>query len=641
VLKNKRVYYVTALLRALIVAGVLMLIFNPTWNVQQVQVILPRVFVGLDRSQSMLENADSADLEVAFQQAVQQATSRWKDRAEVQPFWWGESAHLEMGQGFRAPVTRLDEPLVKTLNASDGRAAAALVFTDGIALRGLPLEYLPPLAPVHWVGVGDTTRVPDVALGSVVMNQTALANKTIPLEVTVLANDMNVQRGTLRVVDADGVDWLRESIDIPAGSNRVVRRMWRLPAKPAGQYPVRVLLEGTDDVAKGNNSRFINIEVVESAKKVWLLSNAPHPEIGFLRRVLTQLPQFEVATAAFDERPAPWSAGDILVVIPTQIEVPAEVRNHRGPQLWIVSQSNGFSLWDNAVQWKPLIRNPEFIEPIWKSGHWLNWSAPATWEVPPLSGQAGTLTGRGVSTVAEIGIQGVASQAPLLALVNDPHHGALLFGQGLWRWAMHDQRDQQGDATVSLVQALMGFLEAEPDEEIIHIEINPTFAAGEDVRGAIRVQRPGGGAWLGAQVRLEARGAGQEVRKTIVIESESQPFQLGSLPEGAFRLSATLAAESKVYAQATGFEVAAVNAEQSDLRARMPEMRAHAAQNNGGFYAFDQWESALEAMEEQLPAGRRQVFVQQTDLRQQVWWSILVLLMMAAEWLLRKWSGKL
>jgi hypothetical protein len=641
VLGIRRAYWVAAGLRALIVAGVLLLLFNPSWNVQQVQVILPRVFIGLDRSQSMVAHADSAALESAFRSSIAEAQSRWKDRAEVQPFWWGESAHLEVGRGFQEPMTRLDEPLLSTLSGTDGRAAGAILITDGIAHRGLALEFLPPTMPIQWVGVGDTTQRPDLSIGSVVMNQTALANKSIPLEITLLSNDLPSQNAILRVVDADGNNWIREEVALPAGTNRVVRKLLRLPAQPAGQYPIRVLVETGLDEPKGNNSRFLNLEVVESATRVWLLSNAPHPEIGLMRRTLARLPQFEVQSAVFDAQPAPWQAGDILVVIPTATEVPATVRNHRGPQLWMVAQSNGFSLWDDAVQWKPLIRNSEFITPQWKQGHWLNWSAPAAWELPPLSGQAGTLTGRGVSTVADISIQGVASQAPLLALVNDPHHGALFFGQGLWRWAMHDQRDQQGEATLQLLQAIMGFLEAEPEEEIIQLEVNPQYAEGEVVQGKLRVQRPGGGLWVGATVQLELQGAGQSHRQTVVQESDDQIFKLKELPEGVYRLRAVLAAESKVYSQTVGFEVTQQSLERSDVRARIPEMRAQAIQNNGGVYALAEWESALEAVEQTLPPGRRQVFVQQVNLREQGWWAIAVLVLMAGEWFLRKWTGKL
>jgi hypothetical protein len=146
---------------------------------------------------------------------------------------------------------------------------------------------------------------------------------------------------------------------------------------------------------------------------------------------------------------------------------------------------------------------------------------------------------------------------------------------------------------------------------------------------------------VGATVQLELQGAGQSHRQTVVQESDDQIFKLKELPEGVYRLRAVLAAESKVYSQTVGFEVTQQSLERSDVRAHIPEMRAQAIQNNGGVYALAEWESALEAVEQTLPPGRRQVFVQQVNLREQGWWAIAVLVLMAGEWFLRKWTGKL
>ncbi len=174
-------------------------------------------------------------------------------------------------------------------NTKDRNIAAVLLISDGAFNEGEnPLYSAEKLAkPIYTVGIGDTNEPKDISVHSIITNQIAHINTTVPvnvniqasgyedtqLKVTLLENSKPIAEQIINIQNAN------ENTTLTFDYNAKKSGIWKLTAKAAPQK---------DEITLKNNAASEFIEVTSNKRNIMILAGSPSPDVSFIINTLEQ-----------------------------------------------------------------------------------------------------------------------------------------------------------------------------------------------------------------------------------------------------------------------------------------------------------------------------------------------------------------
>jgi hypothetical protein len=281
---------VLGLLQLAFVAVVLLLLWRPVLNVEQIRERQNVVAVMLDTSGSMQEDTPRTRLDQARGALAQGPLDALGKAAQLRLFGFAGSAEpVETLDELRAggPVTRIGDSL-RTVLAMAGSVplAGIVLMTDG-AENGASLSEADIAqiksygVPVHTVGLGPEQLANDLELAQLSAPERAVAGETLTATVSIRHQAQKSTR--LRVYDGGRVIAAREVALNPAAG--VTTLEVSFPSGEGGLRDLRFALDGaTDEANTLNNARQHLIEVSAERRSVLYIEGEPRWEYKFIRR---------------------------------------------------------------------------------------------------------------------------------------------------------------------------------------------------------------------------------------------------------------------------------------------------------------------------------------------------------------------
>ncbi len=180
------------------------------------------------------------------------------------------------------------QPLAGIILLSDGNATDTTESVE--TLQGIP--------PVYPVLMSDDAAMPDVAVESVVVTQTAFDDAPVTLQVQPAVSNAEGDQIRMTLQDAEGTDI--ESQTRPASEQTPFRFQHRPSAEGTVFYQVQAsLLDSSgnvrnDEVTTVNNQRTIAVDRGSQPRRILYVSGRPNWEFKFLRRAVESDPQIQL-----------------------------------------------------------------------------------------------------------------------------------------------------------------------------------------------------------------------------------------------------------------------------------------------------------------------------------------------------------
>ena len=201
---------------------------------------------------------------------------------------------------FDRPASNLCSALEQLQQRFSGQPLAGIVFlTDGNATDDFEsLDALKTLAPVYPILVDEADGSPDVAIGSVTVNQTAFDDAPVTIQVQTKQVHADGQKIQITLLNDKGVP-LETKTQI-AGEESAVRFEARPDSGGTVFYNVKAqLLDKDDKPIEGeatsiNNERLVAVDRGSEKRRVLYVSGRPNWEFKFLRRAAETDPQTEL-----------------------------------------------------------------------------------------------------------------------------------------------------------------------------------------------------------------------------------------------------------------------------------------------------------------------------------------------------------
>ncbi len=623
-------------------------------------VIKPAIIIGIDNSSSIVMNEDSAFYRKEFLKGIGNLKEDLGDDYEVHTYNFGEGLSVDRSPDFKDQLTDIsslfNEVGTRYFNRNIG---AVIVASDGIYNSGSdPIyEVRNSRFPVYTINLGDTTSRKDIRIQKVVHNKTAFKGNLFPIEITIQAIEVQGEKATVSIIDGDETVFTHD-ISITS-NNQVIIVPALLNADETGLKRLRILVDELEgEVNTGNNARDIFIEVMENKIRIALISDAPHPDVAALQRVIESSNNFELelymASEFAGKNPEAFSLIILNQLPSVKNAFTAQMNNiikSNTPLMFIIGgQSNvqtlnSFDLGLSLTNFKGSYN--EALPSVNQSFSLFlyNEAQKRLLEgVPPLvSPFASYNIANSVQVFASQTIGPTVTNMPLI-LFNEKQGKriSIISGEGIWRWRIYDYMQNSSHTNFdNLIIKVFQYLTAQTDKSRFRVNWNNFYAENENIEFGALLLNESYEPVTEPEVTMEITDEnGQNFDYSFSSGNQRYNIKVGTFPPGMYTFEAKANFPGEVMVKRGTFVVTAVKMEDINLLANHKLLNTMASESGGKSYYpsnFSALSSDIKAREDvkSVTYTRRNYM----DLIDYYPLMILLFLLLGAEWLLRKYSG--
>jgi hypothetical protein len=654
-----RVNLLLAALRASAVAIIAFFLLEPMLRMLVREVRKPVVALLHDGSASLLLGGDSASLRSAHADRLRQLEGELGERFVVRAFTYGEA--MEEGIGFAqdAAATDMSQALREVHDRLSGPDLAAVIIDgDGIVNRGRDPRFDADRlqVPVFTIALGDTTVRPDLAVKAVDHNRICFLGNEFPVRARIAARHLKGQR--TRVLLKRGAEVIAAQ-ELLIDADPYQRELaFSVKANAAGtqRYTVEAVAV-KEEASIINNTQDFYVEVLDARQKVLILAAAPHPDLGALRTALSGVEGYAVELAyAGDFSGVP--AGYDLIVLHNLPGGKADANSFvesakaKGiPMLHVLGLGTRMDAYNALLagvrvsDGRPAVTDAQAVAA--KDFATFNLEADlvqAMERYPPLQVPFGQYSlSRSASALAWQRVGLVRTEAPLIAVSQqDGQRSATICGEGIWRWRLADyQLYGTHDRFDRLIRKLAQFLSLKADKKRFRVDHAPVVPANEQVQFTAEVYNAAYEAVPDAEVAITLKDEeGRDYPFAFNPAANGYSASAGMLPIGRYTWKAEAQHKGERMTAQGEVHVRAVTLEQVTTVADHALLADIAARTGGMLLAPAEMGRIPEALNADIrSSGRSFTQPRFTDLIEMRWIFFAVLLLLAAEWTLRRRNG--
>ncbi|MDA3881297.1 MAG: hypothetical protein PF436_12980 [Prolixibacteraceae bacterium] len=535
---------------------------------------------------------------------------------------------------------------------------AYIMIGDGIYNDGPnPAQTLAGInAPVFTLGIGDTIPKTDQTIIDVAHNPNVFLGNSFPVEVEAGFTEFPHNTTQISLYLA-GKLVKSEQINIPQ-SNYYYRNTYFLDADNAGLQNVTIVLSpAQEEENSDNNRRSFTIEVHDNKKRVLMLSEGPHPDIGALTETLEKQANYNVTSAHIAQFNKNIDDFDLVVLnqLPSRatqnMAVFDSLKKSSTPLLVIVGQRTSIAALNNlniGLKMKPGLQTQE--SSAYFNEDFSLFSLPSKIKTveeiyPPLiTRYTDSELDGSYSLVAHQKIKGIEMNYPLIASgENNERKAAIIFGEGIWRWRLREfQYFNNQDAFNHLFVNLFNYLSLEDKQEQFKISYERIVSETAQVEIKAQVFNEVFEPVTNAEVSLTlSDSTGNEFDYIFDSRSTGYSLNLGFLPPGNYEFVSSVTLGDNDFSKSGRFSVQEVNIEQQNILANFNILNNIANKTGAQFFTSDNSKQLIELVN--TSSKIKPHIYKEKSIHEIIDWKIyaLVLLMlMSLEWFLRKfWGG--
>jgi hypothetical protein len=637
---------VTALLRAMVIFLTLILIISPKIKKRNVEEQKPIVLLLQDNSSS-IKKALGNDA-VNYQKKLLELQNKIAESYRLVSYNLDGPYPKDSVQGYTAGSTNLTKAISEATELySQQNLSAIILASDGWYNEGNNPLYaeIPLNGALYSIAIGDTAIPQDIRIAKLYANKSTSLNSQWEVRADIVATRCNGVQQNVVLCNAEGN--IVATAPISINSNQFdASVVFSVKASKVGlqQFSVSTQKIGTE-VNIANNTANIFVDVIEEKKKILLLAAAAHPDIKAISYALKGLDQYELTIKMANESPNNLQeyAAIILHQIPCNSNT-ISAANFKNKNLWLITglQNNYFEVnqLQKAVSFGLGIATRS-VEPVFNTS-FSSFSLPNNIAaisdiLPPLSVSASDFNANANSQVLFNDKNGKA----LWAMLSGQHNSAVLCGEGLWRWRLYEYKNTKQHLVVDeCIRQTLNFLTANNNAKPFrtelakyiwnnpeHVSINAFLYNANNEQ----INKP--------EANLVVKDSnGRSMNFSFERNGNAYRLDLGALAPGTYNYVATTIYEGKNLSDQGKFMVSTSTLEDQENGCNYPLMYALAAKNKGACFNTQNMLSVYDSIARNQgikPLLNEQI--EQTDLIDWKWLFAIILFMVTAEWLVRKY----
>ena len=648
-----------AAFRFIAITLIAVLLLSPLIRTTETESEKPIVIIAQDNSESIVVNKDSAYYRNEFPESLKNLSDQISSDYEVKTFSFGDKIEEGLKFDYSAKQTNFSN-LFDEINTvySNRNIGAIILASDGLVNQGANPMYAPGQinVPVFTIALGDTTMQKDIVLGGLKYNPTVYLNNNFPVEIQINARKCAGCITTLTVI-RNGETILTKNINI-TNNNFYTNLPVFFEAKEKGVQKYRFELSTvTGEISATNNSKDIYIDVLEGRQKVLILGNSPHPDLSAFSQVIEANQNYEATVSLLDQFSGQLKDFNLIILhnLPSVRNKASNIiqnaKDNGTPLLFIVGAQTSLTDFNNVQkslsvtdtrgttinEVQPALA-PEFslfglADPTIK---YIN-------ELPPLISPFGTYK-RGPDTYVlfyqQVGI--VRTDNPLIIFMQGVQRVGVIAGEGMWRWRLRDYADHENhDITNELFTKIIQYMSVKEDKSRFRILTRNNYLENEQVQFFSELYNQSYELVNDPEVSITITGSDDKTYPFTFSRTEkAYALNAGYFPPGDYKYTATARFQDQPITTTGRFTVSPLQVETNETVADHSSLYSLSEKYNGAMIYPSQI-SQLPALLMQREDIKPVVYTQ-NSLREIInlkWVFFLLLILISAEWFMRKRNG--
>lgn len=587
---------------------------------------------------------------IAYRNKVKALWDQWKNDYTLVPLAFGGDLNKDSLFNYHQKSTNIAAALqAATEQYQDRNIGAVILPTDGVFNEGLDPLYAPMgmAVPVFTIGIGDSTQPKDISVTRVYANKTVALNSNFEIIADVRADKLNGANTELSVLH-NGAGIGRSAVKVDKDHfTTSVRFETKADQKGFQRYSVVIPPQEGEQNLSNNRVDFF-VEVIDDETKVLLLAAAPHPDVAAIREALESVPQYKVTVVTDGSVPGNLNTYNLVIAhqIPSLSGIKPEFSNI--PVWYILGRQSNLA---TLGQMQPVLKisgggNTNDVLPELNTGFSYFTLAPSIRDVmakmPPLQAPYGNYAAAGDAQILmRQRIGSVTTDYPLWVFSNGDVPRAVLCGEGIWRWRLYEFKNSgKHDVVDELIRQTVSLLSVKKDGRPFRMFMDKyIFSDNEPVNIYAELRNDNGELVNTPQVNMSlADSAGKPLNYVLEKSGNSYHINVGLLSPGSYRFKGKVNYNGKSLESEGSFIVESVPLEQLRNNADYDMLAKLAHQTGGSFFTYLNMQSLTDSLKKSATV-KPIIHADKTytDLIDRKWLFFLILLIAAAEWLLRKY----
>lgn len=622
------------------------------------RVDLPMLITIVDDSESMLNYADSNEVNIESKRFIQAAQEGLANQFNVLTFGLDDEIKDADNLDFTGNKTNLSNAFERIYNNYYGRNIGAIVLlSDGNYNAGTtPLLVAEKFkrVPIYTLSVGDTIQKVDHLVKSIVNNDIAFLNNRFPVEVSIEGHKTANLPFEIKLIK-NGEVIQREKLQHQASDYSLIKTTFQLDANSLGIHEYTIEIDAlSNEYNLENNEKSFFIEVLDDRSQVLLIAETLNPDAGAIRNALITENNLEVTTVTLDELPESFKAFDLLIWFdpgvkstPSQLK---RIQEAQKPKWYFITPQTSNATIDQ-LNLQAQIRasgRTDYVGAAFNQDFNLFTLTAETRSAielfPPLASHFGSVEfSQNSSILAYQKVGNIAKSDPLIYFSENRNQKfAVMYGIGLWSWRIADYRMNQSFSGFNeIVRKTVQYLILR--ENTSRLRITMPSLANNDEEFMIRasfynesyepITEP--------IINFDLYNANDEHFEYAFLPlDESYQLNLGRLPEGRYTWEASTSFNGKEFEVNGSFAIRDLAIEKQSTKANHQLLQQMAENGRGAFTSLDNYPEIIEDLfnrEDIVPITYETNAY--NKLIDYLWLLLLIVAVFTVEWLIRRYEG--
>ncbi|OOQ57943.1 vWA domain-containing protein [Mucilaginibacter pedocola] len=642
-------------LRAVVVTLLGLLLVSPLIKSVSYQPQKPLILIAQDNSESV-KLFPGASLPNNWGDALKQQLG---DGYEVHEYNFDKALHNGLSNTFNGKQTDISSALQQLNTRFVNQNIGALILaTDGLYNLGADPQYEARniKTSIYTIALGDTTPRRDLLIGNVSYNKTAYLGNDFEVEILAEAYQSNGDNMQLTVTE-DGRQVHSESIRITSPAFKKVIPL-KLNADKKGVRKFTVSLAPLkNELSVQNNTETFYVEVLDARQKILLLYDGPHPDISAIKQSVESNKNFEVKTSLVADI-GTLITGDYSMAILYQLSAGSYTKVQpvlaAKIPLWFIGGTQAdvtaFNRAQKVVQASANRDDTQEVfaqpQPSFTAFTLSDSTQQKIAKLPPLLAAYGTYSAQpNASVLLRQKIGNVPTTYPLLAFGDEGGRRiGVLTAEGIWRWQLAEYREYGNHSAMEeLFGQCVQYLTANANRERFRVyPAKNVFDEGENVLLNAELYNDALELVNTPDVRIALKNSnGKSYSFLFTRSGQSYQLNAGTLPVGEYSYSATAKNGKQQYTANGQLTVKQLNLEARQSTANHRLLKTMAERSGGQMLLPAQIGKLAELIRKN--ENIKTVSYEDkhySDMISLKWIFALLVVLLSAEWFLRKREGE-
>jgi hypothetical protein len=651
----KSMRYILFGLRAVVVSLLALLLVSPLVRSTTYQPQKPLVLIAQDNSESIKLFGKNA-LAEAWGEALKKELGNYY---EVHEFHFDKELKDSLSSKFDGKQTDISNALHQLNERFVNRNIGALVLaTDGLYNLGTDPQYEAHniKTNIYTIALGDTIPRRDLLLSNVNYNKTAFLGNDFEVEILAEAYQSAGENMHLTITE-DGRQVHTQNISITSAAFKKIIPV-KLNADKKGIRKFTISLAPVkNELSVQNNTETIYIDVLDARQKVLLLYDGPHPDLSVLKQAIESNKNFEVKTSLVSDvasiKIADYSLAILYQLSASSYNKLQTLLQSKTPLWFVAGTQADLQAFNNAQKAVKINAGRQevqeaFAQPVstFSAFTLTDSTRNKISKLPPLVSPFGSYEASGTASVLfKQKIGNVETNYPLLAFNDEAgRKTAALTGEGLWRWQLAEYREfGNHHAVEELLSQTVQYLTANANRQRFRVyAAKNVFDEGESILLNAELYNDALELINTPDVKINLKSqTGKNYSFLFTRSGQSYQLNAGALPVGEYSYQATTANGKQAFTANGQITVKQLNLETRQSTANHGLLRNIAAQSGGQMLLPSQIGKLADLIRKNENI-KTVVYEDKrySDLVDVKCVFVLILLLLSAEWFLRKREGE-